>query len=178
MEDMRMFCPNCGTESRDDATYCPECGGAINEPTPKPAEPARPASDYGRPSDQIAAAGQYHQHSPHGPQYSGPGVPGYGAPIPHVPDYLVPSILLTICCCPPGGAFALLYSAFAKTKLEYGDIEGAKQDSAKARNALIISVVLYVIFIALYFILIASMVSSGAGTFGQFGDQMQRFERF
>lgn len=172
-----MFCPQCGTESRDDATYCPECGGIMNEEAAKPVESSRATSSYGQqPQSPGAGGAQYHQPSPHSQPYQSPGVPGYGVPIPHVPDYLVPSILLTICCCPLLGAFALLYSAYAKTRLAYGDVQGAKEDANRARNALLIGAVLFLIYIAIYAVCLALGVSS-SGAFDQF-NHMKNFERF
>lgn len=52
---------------------------------------------------------------------------------PHIPNYLVPSILVTICCCLPFGIVAIVYAAQVNSKLEGGNIEGALDASNKAR---------------------------------------------
>jgi hypothetical protein len=49
-----------------------------------------------------------------------------------VPDYLVPAILTTLCCCMPFGIAAIVYASQASTKSKAGDIEGAL---AAAKNA-------------------------------------------
>ena len=51
---------------------------------------------------------------------------------PKIDNYLVPSILVTFCCCLPLGIVAIVFAAQANSKLAVGDYAGA-QDSA--RNA-------------------------------------------
>lgn len=61
-----------------------------------------------------------------------------GTPVPHFPvppkidNYLVPAILVTLCCCLPGGVVAIVYAAQVNSKLAAGDVEGARN---AARNA-------------------------------------------
>lgn len=50
-----------------------------------------------------------------------------------VPNYLVPAILTTLCCCLPLGIPAIVYAAQVNSKLAAGDMTGAMQSSAKAR---------------------------------------------
>jgi len=52
---------------------------------------------------------------------------------PHVPSYLLPAILTTLCCCLPFGIVAIVYAAQVNGKLQAGDIAGAQ---ASSRNAL------------------------------------------
>ena len=50
-----------------------------------------------------------------------------------VPNYLVQSILVTLCCCLPFGIIAIVYAAQVNTKLAAGDVAGALQSSKNAR---------------------------------------------
>lgn len=54
--------------------------------------------------------------------------PGY------VPNYLVQSILVTICCCVPFGIVAIVYAAQVNGKLAAGDINGALAASQQAKT--------------------------------------------
>lgn len=49
-----------------------------------------------------------------------------------VPNYLVQAILVTFCCCVPFGIPAIVYAAQVNTKLQAGDVVGAKESSKKA----------------------------------------------
>jgi hypothetical protein len=60
---------------------------------------------------------------------AGPGVAAAG---PAINNYLVPSVLVTLCCCLPFGVVAIVYAAQVNTKLSVGDYAGAE---ASARNA-------------------------------------------
>ena len=61
---------------------------------------------------------------------SGGAVPPAGTKI---PNYLVQSILVTLCCCLPLGIVAIVYSAQVNSKLSAGDIAGAQDSSDKAK---------------------------------------------
>jgi uncharacterized membrane protein YvbJ len=52
---------------------------------------------------------------------------------------LVGSIFVNICCCPIGGAVAIVYAAMASFKRSIGDTEGAKQAEGKAKIWLLVS---------------------------------------
>ncbi|HKR65372.1 MAG TPA: CD225/dispanin family protein [Thermoanaerobaculia bacterium] len=56
-----------------------------------------------------------------------------------VPNHLVQSILVTLCCCLPLGIVALVYSSQVNTKLAHGDVSGARIASARARTWVIVS---------------------------------------
>jgi hypothetical protein len=76
------------------------------------------------------------------PEQPGPYVPPQPAiPIgyqtqplePAPPNYLVQSILVTICCCLPFGIVAIVYTAQVNAKHQAGDYTGASEASRKAR---------------------------------------------
>lgn len=54
-------------------------------------------------------------------------------PPPAVPTYLVPSILVTFCCCLPFGIVAVVYAAQVNSKLAAGDVAGAQAASKNAK---------------------------------------------
>jgi hypothetical protein len=63
------------------------------------------------------------------------------APPEPVPNYLVQSILVTLCCCMPFGIVALVYSAQVSSKLAAGDVAGAQACSRNASKWSIIALV-------------------------------------
>jgi hypothetical protein len=74
--------------------------------------------------------------SPYVPQASAPAAYGSGGVLPpggQIPNYLVWSILSTICCCLPFGIVAIVFSAQVNSKLATGDIPGAMASSQKAK---------------------------------------------
>ena len=54
-------------------------------------------------------------------------------PPPHVENYLVPAILVTIFCCVPFGIVSIVYAAQVNGKVEAGNIEGARRSAANAK---------------------------------------------
>jgi hypothetical protein len=60
------------------------------------------------------------------------GSPLAMSPAAQINNYLVPAILVTLCCCLPGGVVAIIYAAQVNTKLQTGDVAGAE---AAAKNA-------------------------------------------
>ena len=101
-----MFCPSCGTENSDDANFCASCGRRIS-------------------NEEIHASGDsgYRAYQATPPSR-----------MPYVPNYLVQAILVTIFCCLPTGVVSIVYAAQVNGKLQAGDLDGARQDSSKART--------------------------------------------
>ena len=50
-----------------------------------------------------------------------------------IPNYLIQSILVTLCCCMPFGVVAIIFAAQVSTKLAAGDLAGAQQASNTAK---------------------------------------------
>ena len=62
----------------------------------------------------------------------GMAAPAYAEP-PKIQNYLVPSILITLCCCVPAGVVAIIYAAQVNSKLAAGDIAGAQNSARLAK---------------------------------------------
>ena len=75
---------------------------------------------------------------------------------PHVPNYLVQSILATLCCCLPFGVVAIIYAAQVNSKLSAGDTAGAMAASRNARLWCWISLATGLVFTVIYFAFIFS----------------------
>jgi hypothetical protein len=50
-----------------------------------------------------------------------------------IPNYLVQSILVTLCCCVPAGIVAIVYAAQVNSKVAAGDVAGAQESSRLAK---------------------------------------------
>lgn len=50
-----------------------------------------------------------------------------------IPNYLVQSVLVTLCCCLPLGVIAIVNSAQVDSRLAAGDIAGAQRASKNAK---------------------------------------------
>jgi hypothetical protein len=53
--------------------------------------------------------------------------------MPNIPNYLVQSILVTLCCCMPFGIPAIVYAPKVEGLVRMGNIVGAQEASAKAK---------------------------------------------
>jgi len=69
----------------------------------------------------------------------------YFPPPEAVPNYLVHSILVTLCCCLPFGIVALIYASQVNNKLAAGDIAGAQNASRRARTWVIVAFILGIV---------------------------------
>jgi Interferon-induced transmembrane protein/zinc-ribbon domain len=104
-----LYCPNCGAQNSEDATYCANCGAELRKvETPGMDVPPPP-----QPGPQTSYAPQSAQAS--------------------VPNYLVQAILTTVFCCLPLGIVSIVYAAQVNSKLQVGDRAGALESSRNAR---------------------------------------------
>ncbi|HYH06246.1 MAG TPA: CD225/dispanin family protein [Thermoanaerobaculia bacterium] len=68
---------------------------------------------------------------------------GGGAPMTpgeKIPNYLIQSIIVTLCCCLPLGIVGLIFGSQVNSKLAQGDVAGAREASKKAKQFLLIGV--------------------------------------
>ena len=100
------FCPKCGAQVADGATFCLNCGYKLSEtqPVSTPPQPQSPS------------------------QATTPN----SKPCPD--NYLVYAILTTLFCCLPFGIAGIVKAAQVSTKYQAGDYEGAVQASADAKK--------------------------------------------
>jgi hypothetical protein len=113
-----LNCPNCGTSNLDTSSICANCGRPL----------AAPTQTYTPPPPPAASA-----------SYGGPVAPE------RIKNYLVPSILLTVCCCPPLGIVAIIFAAQVNQKLAAGNVTGARDASRKAKLFCLIGLVIGVL---------------------------------
>lgn len=85
-------------------------------------------------------------------------------PPPSVPNYLVGAILSTACCCLPLGIVSIVYAAQVNTKLQVGDVNGAVESSAKAKNWMIASILSGLLISGIYFAFMVLGIASGAAS--------------
>ena len=126
-----MNCPNCGTSNPETSSLCANCGRPLASSTPHSYTPPPPSSSST-------------SYTPPRP----PGGGSYGAPPPAgqpIPNYLIQSILVTICCCQPLGIVAIIFAAMVNSKLASGDTAGALDASSKAKLFFWISLALAVL---------------------------------
>lgn len=93
------------------------------------------------------------QPTPVPPVYSMPPasqLPSMHPDGPMPPTYMVWAILSTIFCCLPAGVVAIVFSSMVSTKYFARDYEGARRASHKTEIWIITSIVVGVIFNALY----------------------------
>lgn len=77
-----------------------------------------------------------------------------------VPNYLVQSVLVTLCCCMPLGIVALIFAAQVNSKLAGGDVPGAMQASKNAKLFSIIGLVCGLVVAVIYAIGTIGSISS------------------
>lgn len=144
-----MFCPQCGTNNDNAARHCIQCGAALAlpaQPVPQPVQPvAPPPPAYYVPASTPGA----------------PLAPGT------VPNYMVQSILVTLCCCLPLGIVGIVKAGEVNNRLAVGDYDGAVKASATVRTILWWGVGLGIAGSILYAILMAIGAFAHHGGFNQ-----------
>lgn len=85
--------------------------------------------------------------------YLASGTPN--VPPQQIPNYLVPSILSAICCCPIFGIVAIVYAAQVNGMVAGGNIAGAMQASKNAKMWMYIAIGLGLVQIVISMILFA-----------------------
>lgn len=73
--------------------------------------------------------------------FSGNDYGHVNAPPPNVPDYLIPSILMTLFCCQILGIIAIVFSAMASSEKSTGNYQNALNYANNAKICLIIGLV-------------------------------------
>lgn len=81
---------------------------------------------------------------------------GYPPPtFEEVPNYLWQSVVLLVLCCPLGGIPAVIYASQVDRRVAVGDVEGARRASASARkwcwSTLVLTLLYYAVFIWYWF---------------------------
>ncbi|MDQ3279850.1 MAG: CD225/dispanin family protein [Acidobacteriota bacterium] len=134
-----ISCPHCGTSNLDNSAICANCGRALAVP-PAP----EMQSSYTPPPPPPAGS-----YAPPPSSYPPPGMMPTGE---RIPNYLVQSILVTLCCCLPLGIVAIIFAAQVNSKIAMGDIAGARDASKKAKMFCLIAVLLGIVSSALIFL--------------------------
>lgn len=81
----------------------------------------------------------------------------------NIPNYMVPAILSTICCCLPFGIVAIIFAAQVNSRLAVGDRAGALEASNKAKLFTWISVIAGLLGGALYAVLMVLSIMAEQG---------------
>lgn len=130
-----MYCPKCGRENLDGASFCQACGQSLatSDQGATPAQSA-PPTHQGQPYQ-----GQPYQGQPY--QQTG------GAQTPSVPSHLAWSIVSLLVFCLITGIIAVVYASRVDNRLVGGDVRGAQDASNKAKTWCIVSTVIFVIWV-------------------------------
>ncbi|XP_045205366.1 proline-rich transmembrane protein 1-like isoform X2 [Mercenaria mercenaria] len=102
----------------------------------------------------------YSQHSTTAVVVTQPGYAGQVVAMPRPPDYMAASIFACLCCFWPTGLCAIYYASQASKLAAEGDMAGATSMSNSARNLMISSIVIGVIWITLVIVLRAVVYSN------------------
>ncbi len=76
-----------------------------------------------------------------------------------VRTYLWQSLVATLLCCLPTGAVALVHASVAQNRLQSGDLDGARQASARARRWCVVSLVAFAAVLLLYLVAVVIIVA-------------------
>ena len=138
------FCSHCGSQLDDTTKFCTNCGAPVSAADTQP---------------------QQHNYEPQPdpkPQYIGP----------KPKNYLALSILATIFCCLPFGIPAIVFAAKVDSYWNAGNYQQSMDASRKARNWMLVSVILGALAIISYF----SLIFLGVATMGEdFLDELRNY---
>lgn len=126
---------------------------AVQEPAPAPAPEPYAAPAYDQQPAQGNYAGGYDQQSA-----------GYAPEMPNT--WLVPSILLLLCCCMPCGVVSLVYALKVESRYNCGLYDEALAASNTAKTWFIVGIVGGILFWIGYIALYATLLSSVMSGFG------------
>ena len=168
-----LTCPSCATpvapvpddvESGGSGPY--GVGGSVgggyaagpDGQPPQYGQPQYGQPQYGQPQYGQPQYGQPPYQPPYGqPQYGQPQYgPSFGGGYPmmaRIPNHLVWAIVVTVCCCLPGGIVAIVYAAKVSQLETMGDFRGAMEASNNAKKWIIISACVGVVLNVTYVIL-------------------------
>ncbi len=123
-------CRSCGADNDDSSMYCAYCGTRLPAPPPRQPDPQTYRTAYDT------------EHQPGRPAgaYTGP----------HVKNWLVESILITVLCCVPLGIGGIVNAMKVDRLAAEGDLAGAREASARAKLFVVIGVVLGIVFSVFY----------------------------
>lgn len=136
-----MICSRCGANLPDNATACPHCVGPNPEVPQGPPLPGYAPPGYGPPPPGYVPPG----YAPP-PGYYAPL--GYG-PVPNIPDYLVWSIITTLCC-QPFGIAAIIFSVMAIGDKDNGRYDSAMKNSRTAKKMVLIGLIIWAVAVLFY----------------------------
>ena len=106
-----MFCPYCQNQLPSNAAVCPSCGTVLSNANAQQQQP--------QPQPQPQPIPPQPQPQPEPPQ--------------RINTWLVPSILVTLCCCLPFGIVAIVFASKANACLGTHDYEGAQKAANTAK---------------------------------------------
>lgn len=131
-----MNCSRCGAALPDNAAFCTNCAN------PNPGMPIPPAMPGQPGPGNYGPQGAYAPH-------------GYGGPPPVIADYLIWSIITTLCCCLPLGIAGIVFSVQCKSEMKIGKFAAAQEKSKYAfycnLSGLILGLIINVIVFAVQF---------------------------
>ena len=123
-----MYCRQCGTQNADGAGRCSSCGNTLDQ---------RPTFSAPNPATAPAnAAGGFDAQNPYAATAD---TGGFGPTGDKPKNYLVESILATLCCCLPLGIAGIVFAAQVDSKWNAGDYHGAVEAAANAKKFTLIA---------------------------------------
>jgi hypothetical protein len=146
-----MYCSQCGSNNDPAARHCNQCGAALSPQVLQPAAQAAPP---------MPAPAQTAYNIP----FSTPGAP---LPPGTVPNYMVQSILVTLCCCLPLGIVGIIRAGDVNKRLAVGDYDGALQVSKSIRTLLWVGFAVGLVVSLIYLVIGIVKGLSDSGAFNQ-----------